>query len=51
MQFENDSIDESTNMQDIDKHSPLQLFRGTEVNTNIKHLELFEYSIDVLVIT
>ena len=33
----NEAINESANMQDVDNYSPLQIFSGTEVNTNPKH--------------
>ena len=33
----NDAINESANMQDVDNYSPLQIYSGTEVNTNPKH--------------
>ena len=37
----NDAINESANMQDVEKYSPLQIFAGTEVNVNCKHWKPF----------
>ena len=44
----NDAINESANMQDVEKHSPLQIFAGTEVNVNCKHWKPFGCPVYVL---